>query len=344
MLNFKSDNISGVHPLIFKAMEDANEGFAGSYGGDKQTEKLNQILNQVFEREVTAFFATTGTASNCLALSAICPSFGTVLCSSESHINTKEANSLGFFNSGATLTPVSDSTGKVSVERMEEYIVHARGMNPHETQAFAVSVTEATESGTLYTVDEVKRISEYAHANGLKVHMDGSRLANALAAMNCTPAEITWKAGVDVLSLGGTKNGCMLAELIIFFNKDDTKYFNSILKRSGQIVSKSRFFAAQLCAYFENDLWISNARNANAMAKRISEILLKVPGSSLITPTQANEVFVNLPTDFAKKLKEKGVDFGVWDVDFTQFRFLGAWSTTEEQINKLDSIVESLIH
>ena len=343
MLNFKSDNIAPVHPKIFEAMMKVNDGFAGSYGGDSETEKLNQLLNKIFETEVTAFFATTGTASNCLALSAICPSFGTIFCSKESHINTKESHSIGLFNGGGTLTPVSDESGKVKVDLMKSYIEHAAGLDPHETRAFAVSITEATESGTLYTVDEVKKICDCAHSHNIKVHMDGSRFANALAALNCTPAELSWKAGIDVLSLGATKNGCMMGELVIFFHKEDSKYFNYKLKRAGQIVSKSRFFAAQLIAYFEDDLWIQNARNANTMAKKISEILLKVPGSSLVSPTQANEVFVNLPTEFAKKLKANGVEFGVWDVALPQFRFLAAWSTTIEQINKLDALVQNLL-
>ena len=342
-MNFKSDNIAPVHPKIFDAMLSVNDGYAASYGNDSETEKLNNLLNQIFEREVTAFFATTGTASNCLALAAICPSFGTIFCSAESHINTKESNSLGFFNNGCTLTAVSDENGKVSLDLMNSYIKHAEGLIPHETKAFAVSITEATESGTLYTIDEIKAITQFAHHYQMKVHMDGSRFANALAALNCSPAELSWKAGIDALSLGATKNGCLMGELIIFFNKDDSKFFNYRLKRSGQIVSKSRFFAAQLIAYFQGNLWIENARNANQMASKISEILLQVPGSSLVSPTQANEVFINLPADFAKKLKSKGIEFGVWNVEFTQFRFLASWNTTQDQINQLQSIIQSIV-
>ena len=343
-MNFKGDNISGVHPKIFEAMQEANSGFDASYGEDKYTEKLNEVVNQVFEKKVRMFFAATGTSSNCLALSAVCPSFGTILCAQNSHINTKESNSIGLFDAGATLTPVSDDTDKVSPKLMEEYIQHAAGLVPHESKPFVVSITEITEAGVLYTIDEIKAISEVAHKYGLKVHMDGSRFANALATLNCTPSELSWKAGVDVISLGGTKNGCLLAELVIFFDDSiNTEHFGYMLKRSGQLLSKSRFFSAQLIAYFKDNLWIENARNANKMAKMIADTLLAIPGSSLITPVDGNEVFVKLPSQAAKYLKEKGIVFGVWDVEFTQFRFLASWNTTEENVNILKENVKHFL-
>lgn len=235
-MNFKSDNVAGVHPSIMAAISAANEGTAGSYGHDSFTEQLQERLVQVFEHDLKYYFACTGTACNCIALSAICPPYGSIYCSNEAHINCDECNAPGLFCAGAKLLPSTKEPSKIDLDFIKTNIAWANNNIPHCTKPGCVTITQTTELGQIYSLDEIKEIGQVAHQNGMKLHMDGARLANALAVLKCTPAEMTWKSGVDVLSLGATKNGGLMGELIIFFDKDLAPDADYIHKRDRKSV------------------------------------------------------------------------------------------------------------
>jgi len=254
-----------------------------------------------------------------------------------SHINTDECGAPEFFTGGAKLIPMRGANGKITANDLSE-IIRGTG-NVHLTQPAAVSMTQACESGTIYQLDEVSAISEVAHAKGLKVHMDGARFANATAALNVSPAEMTWKSGIDVLSFGGTKNGCLAAEAIVFFKPELVGNFPFLHKRSGQLISKMRFISAQLEAYLSNDLWLRNALHANTMASLLSKGLAAFPDIKLVYPTQSNEVFVNLPNSIVNHLNDEGYNVNHDELDGKAARFVAAWNTESTDINKLLKII-----
>ena len=268
MALFTSDNVTGACPEVMDALIKANSGVVASYGNDKWSSNLQKKFSEIFETNVTIFPATSGTASNSLALSVLSPVFGKIYCHELSHINTDECGAPEFFTGGAKLIPMRGSNGKITAKEFSESIRGAG--NVHLTQPAVISITQSCETGTVYQLDEISAISEIAHAQGLKVHMDGARFANAGASLNASPAEITWKSGVYVLSFGGTKNGCLAAEAIVFFKPELVGNFPYLHKRSGHLISKMRFVSAQLEAYLSNDVWLRNARHANSMASLLS--------------------------------------------------------------------------
>lgn len=333
MVPFASDNISPVCPEVMKAILAANTGNASSYGTDDWSRRLQDKVAEVFDTDVTVFPALTGTASNALALSAMAPAFGKIYCHALAHINTDECNAPEFFSGGAKLVPLDGAQGRFTAQQLEGNI---RGTgNVHLAQPAAVSIAQSCEAGTLYTIDETRAIADVAHHHGLQLHMDGARFANAVVALGRTPAEITWKAGVDVLSLGGTKNGCLAAEAIVFFGPRAPARFQYLHKRAGQLVSKMRFISAQLCAYLENDVWLHNAQQANAMARRLSEGLQRLPGVELAYPTQSNEIFAHIPRPLAKFLEQQGYPLNDDELDGSATRFVAAWNTQPAEVDEL---------
>ena len=333
MALFNSDNVTGACPEVMDALIAANSGIEASYGNDKWSLNLQKKFSEIFETNVVIFPATSGTASNSLALSALSPVFGKIYCHELSHINTDECGAPEFFTGGAKLIPLRGANGKITVNELSESI---RGTgNVHLTQPAVVSMTQSCETGTVYQLDEVSAISEIAHTHGLKVHMDGARFANAVASLDVSPAQMTWKSGVDVLSFGGTKNGCLAAEAIVFFKPELVKNFPFLQKRSGQLISKMRFISAQLESYLSNDLWLRNARHANTMASLLSKGLAAFPDIKLVHPTQSNEVFVNLPNSIVKHLNDEGYDVNHDELDGKAARFVAAWNTESSDIDKL---------
>ena len=330
---FASDNVTSACPEVMDAVIAANSGIAGSYGDDEWSLALKNKLSEIFETEVEVFLAVTGTASNALALSALAPVFGKIYCHELSHINTDECGAPELFTGGAKLIPMRSSNGRIDAVDLAETI---RGSgNVHVTQPSVVSVTMSCETGTVYQLDEIKAISKIAHDNKMSVHMDGARFANALVSLDVSPAEMTWKSGVDVLTLGGTKNGCLAAEAVIFFKPEMVGNFPFLHKRSGQLLSKMRFISSQLEAYLTDDVWLRNARHANAMAKILSEGLNSFANIKLAYPTQSNEVFVHLPRDVIDYLNSAGYDINEEELDGKAVRFVTAWNSEVKDINDL---------
>jgi len=330
---FASDNVTSACPEVMDAVIAANSGIAGSYGDDEWSLALKNRLSKIFETEVEVFLAVTGTASNALALSALTPVFGKIYCHELSHINTDECGAPELFTGGAKLIPMRSSNGRIDAGDLAETI---RGTgNVHVTQPSVVSVTMSCETGTVYQLEEIKAISKIAHDNKMSVHMDGARFANALVSLDVSPAEMTWKSGVDVLTLGGTKNGCLAAEAVVFFKPKMVGNFPFLHKRSGQLLSKMRFISSQLEAYLTDDVWLRNARHANAMAKILSEGLDAFSNIKLAYPTQSNEVFVHLPRDVIDYLNNSGYDINEEELDGKAVRFVTAWNSELKDINNL---------
>lgn len=310
--NFSSDHVAPACDAIMSAVNKANDGFVTSYGGDDLTAKLQSVTSEVFERQVTVFPVTSGTAANALALSQIVPSFGAIYCYEAAHIVTDESGAPGFFTGGAQLIGFPAADGKIRPGQLTKAIAYAEDLGIHHVKPGAVTLTQATEWGTVYSLPEISAISAVARQHQLPVHMDGARFANALVHLNCTPAEATWKCGIDVLSLGATKNGALGAEAVVFFDPAMARDFERRRKRAGHLMSKLRFLSAQLNAYLKNDLWLNNARHANAMATKMALGLKTLPAARLLHPVNANELFVVLPEQTVSALETQGFKFYRW--------------------------------
>jgi threonine aldolase len=330
---FASDNVTCACPEVMDAVVAANSGIAESYGNDEWSSSLQKTLSDIFETAVVVFPAVTGTASNALALSALAPVFGKIYCHELAHINTDECGAPEFFTGGAKLIPLRSTNGRIDTSDLSQTI---RGSgNVHVPQPAVVSITQSCETGTIYQLDEIVAISKTAHDHALRVHMDGARFANALASLDVSPAEMTWKSGIDVLTLGGTKNGCLAAEAVVFFKPELVGNFPFLHKRSGQLLSKMRFISSQLEAYLSDDVWLRNARHANAMAKILSEGLASFSNIKLAYPTQSNEVFVHLPFEVIDYLNNAGYDINEDELDGKTVRFVTAWNSELKDINAL---------
>lgn len=304
-MDFTSDNATTVSPEIMDALYKANSGFVPSYGGDDATRGLDSLFSDIFETTVKVFPVLTGTAANALALATLTPPFGAIFCHNDAHINTAECGAPEFFTNGAKLIPVAGDHGKIDPSALAE-VAGLRGPGDANTQPKVLSLTQLTESGTAYSLDELRACVDIAKAHGLSVHMDGARFANALVALDCTPGEMTWRSGVDVLSFGATKNGAMAAEAVIYFGDAGVGDFTYRRKRGGHLVSKLRFVSAQLEAYVRDGLWLANARRANALAQKLGQMLGSQPECRLLHPVDGNEVFVRFPAALDARLKQAG--------------------------------------
>jgi threonine aldolase len=336
--NFKSDNVSPVCGAIMQAIHAANSGSASAYGADELTEALQAVAGEVFGRPVAIFPVTTGTAANALALSQIAPPYGAVYCHEAAHIVTDECGAPEFFTGGAKMIGLRAPDGKIGPGQVASAIAFAEDMGVHHVKPAALSITQATEWGTVYELGEVAALAALAKRHGLPLHMDGARFANALAHLGCTPAEATWKCGVDVLSLGATKNGALCAEAVVFFDPDRARDFERRRKQAGHLWSKLRFVSAQLLAYFKNGLWLDNARHANAMASALAQGLRGVAGASLLQSVDANEVFVALPEALVAALERQGFGFYRWPLSETEngvaIRLVTSYATARAQVDE----------
>ena len=331
-MNFASDNITGAAPEILAAIEAANAGSLMPYGNDDVTRAAEAKVARVFETEADVFFVATGTAANALALSAATPPWGVIFCHSGAHINDTEGGAPEFFSGGAKLVTLQGADSKFTAGDLDAAIAGASVGNVHHAQPAAVSITQATEAGTLYTLDEVAAIAGTCRRHGLKLHMDGARFANAVAALGCSPAEATWKAGVHMLSFGATKNGALTAEAVVLFDKDLARDFAYRRKRGGHLFSKMRFLAVQWDAYVTGELWLDNARHANAMTARMADGLAAIDGCELTRPVEANIAFPRLGAKVIEGLKADGFQFyerGGENV----IRLVCSFATTEEDVD-----------
>jgi len=310
--NFGSDNVTPMAPEVLAALVEANHEPLHSYGDDPYTARLTQRLCEVFETAVVAYPVTTGTAANALALSVLTPPYGALYCHETAHIATDECGAPEFYTGGAKLIRLSGAHGKLHPGDIGAQVEFARSMGVHHVVPASVSVTQATEWGAVYTIPEITAITAAAHAHGLPVHMDGARFANAVAHLGVSAADCTWRAGIDALSFGATKNGAMAAEAVVFFDPARAHEFEVRRKRAGHLWSKMRFLSAQLLAYLDNDLWLRHGRHANSLAAALSAGLASLPGAELAAPTQANEVFVSLPEAVIAGLERDGFEFYRW--------------------------------
>ncbi len=305
--HFASDNNAGMCPEVLAALAEANAHHLPSYGDDPWTRRAEELVREVFETDCEVFFVFNGTAANCLSLWSLCESFHRVICHRFSHIQTDECGAPGFFMHGVTLHPVDTSDGKLTEAVLREGSQTPHGF--HGSEPRAVSVTQTTELGTVYTPDELRALSAVARELKLSVHMDGARFANAVSATGASPADLTWRAGVDVLSLGGTKNGAAFGEAVVFFDRAKAGNFRRRCKQSGQLASKMRFLSAQWVGLLEHGVWLRNASMANKVAAYLEERLGALPGVKVAFPRQANAVFALLPTDAAVAVAAKGWRF-----------------------------------
>ncbi len=335
-MNFGSDNAAGVSPEILAALQAANHGPAQAYGADPVTARLEQRLAELFETDLAAFPVATGTAANALALATVAPPYGVVYCHQNAHVEEDECGAPEFYTGGAKLLTIPGEGGRITPEALEAAIGRFQKGFQHHTQPAAVSISQATEWGTVYLPENIGALAEVAKAHGLVLHMDGARFANAAAHLGATPADLTWRAGVDVLSFGATKNGALAAEAVIFFDRDKAADFLYRRKRGGHLFSKMRYLSAQLEAYLADDLWLRNASHANAMAARLAEGLGAVPGARLVCPVEANEVFVQLLSEVAEALLADGFFFHPWPAAGEGgYRLVTAFDTAEADVEAL---------
>ena len=337
-MNFTSDNCAGVAPEILAALARANDGAEASYGDDRVTARLTARFSQLFERQVAVFPVIGGTAANALALATMVPPHGAVLCHQASHIVTDECGAVEMFSHGARLVALDGRNGKLDAPTLEAALARFEKGSVHHLQPAAVSLTNASELGTVYRAEEIAAIAGVARSNGLALHMDGARLANAIVHLGCAPADLTWRAGVDVLSFGAAKNGAMAAEAVVFFDPAATRDFEYRRKKAGHLVAKMRFVSAQLEAYLADGLWLANARRANALAARLGEAL----SADLAFPVEANEVFANLPIETAARLRAAGAQFYDWTPPGdgrVLVRLVTSFATRAEDVERFIEIV-----
>ncbi len=341
-MNFASDNWAGAHPRIGQSLLDNAAGFAAAYGASDLDRKVEARFAEIFGREVAVFFVSTGTAANALAATAVAKPGGVLFAHREAHMIEDECGAPEYFSGGGRLCGVDGALGRIAPDRLEEQIARYPAEFVHAGRPVGVSITQATEIGTVYDLDQIDAVASVCRRHKLPLHMDGARFANALAALGCTPAEMTWMAGVDMVSFGGTKNGCWCAEALLVFNPALAQEMPFLRKRAAQLFSKSRFVAAQFDAYFEGDLWLETARHSNAMAARLAEELEHSGVGRLAWKPQANEVFPIMSKADAERLRGKGAVFHEWNVPHTLrgevgegeglFRFVTSFATTEAEV------------
>ncbi len=337
-MNFGSDNWAGAAPEIIDAIVRANKGLAPAYGGDDLTARVEAQFSDLFETDCAVYFVATGGAANGLALSVMTPPYGMVLCHEQSHVQMDECAGPEFFTGGAKLLPIAGNAGKLTPQSVAKALASFPHRPPHGAPEHVLSLTQATECGTIYSANELKALCDFAHAAGLKVHMDGARFANAVAALDVSPAALSWRAGVDVLCFGGTKNGALAAEAVIFFDKTMAKDFEFRRKRAGHLWSKMRFVAAQFDAYIADDLWLRLARHANAMAEELSNGLAVTGGVEISYPTEINQVFACFPDGVADNLKDQGAIFFPWvtpgdPANGKMHRLVTSFNTTSQEVD-----------
>ncbi len=333
MIEFRSDNTGRAAPEILDALVRANQGTALGYGADDWTARLQDRFGELFETRVRVFPVATGTAANALSLAAMSPPWGLVYCSEAAHINTSEANAAGFFGGGLKLVPVAGPHGKIDAAALAERLLAVQPGQIHRGQPAAVNLTQASDLGAVYRLDEIRAVTEVAKARGLRVHMDGARFANALARLGCSPAEMSWRAGVDILSFGATKNGGALCDAIVVFAPELADGLAVQLRRAGQVWSKMRFASAQLMGYIEAGLWLKLAQASNAAAGRIVAGIAGLPGLRLLAPVEANEIFLEIPGAVMDALERDGFQF--YRRSATLARFVCRFDLTDTEADAL---------
>jgi threonine aldolase len=336
---FASDNNSGVHPEILKAIADANVGHTIAYGDDIYTQRAKAKFYEHFGNDIEIFFVFIGTAANVLGLNAATRSWNSVICAETAHINEDECGAPEKFN-GFKLLSVETHNGKLTIESIQK---HMKGFDfEHHSQPKIISITQATELGTVYTVDEIKSLADFAHANNMYLHMDGARIANAAVTLNKSFKEFTKDSGVDILSFGGTKNGMMYGEAILFLNKQLGQDFKYVRKQGMQLASKMRFISAQFERYLTDNLWLKNAQHSNKMAQLLASKIKEIPQIKITQNVEANGVFAIVPAEIVPEL-QKEYFFYEWDEVRSEVRWMASFDTTEEDILNFVELIKKLL-
>ena len=329
-LAFASDNYAGICPEAWQAMGEANLGFANSYGDDPYTARACELLRELFETDCQVFFVFNGTAANSLALASLCRSYHSIICHELAHVETDECGAPEFFSNGTKILLAPGSDGKIDLQAAEHLITKRSDI--HYPKPHVLSLTQATELGTVYTPNEVAAAGALARRYGMRLHMDGARFANAVAGLDCSPADLTWRAGVDVLCFGGAKNGMAVGEAVVFFKRELAEEFDFRCKQAGQLASKMRFLAAPWTGMLEAGGWLERARHANRCAARLEELLRELPGMEIMFPRQANSVFVRMPQAVLDGLHRQGWHFYTF-IGAGGARLMCSWATRDEDID-----------
>ena len=334
-----SDNTAGMSPAAWAALEEANRETDASYGADRWTQRVSDQVREIFETDCEVFFVFNGTAANSLALAQLCRSFHSVICHELSHIVTDECGAPEFFSGGSKLLPISGENGKLNLDAIDATLLRQRDL--HSPKPHAISVTQSTELGTVYSCDELAAIADFARSRSLHLHMDGARFANAVAALGCSPKEITWQLGFDVLSFGGTKNGTGGGELVVFFKKELAHEFDYRAKQAGQLASKMRFLAAPWAGLLGDDVWLANARRANGSAASLLRKLRALGGFEEVVPQQANAIFLRMADSLVTALHTRGWHFYKF-IEPDVYRLMCSWAVTDEVLDEFVADVKQL--
>ena len=337
---FASDNYAGICPEAWRAMEEANADHERSYGDDRWTEQASNLIREIFETDCEVFFVFNGTAANSLSLASLCQSYHSILCTEVAHVETDECGAPEFFSNGTKMLLVPGTNGKIDPAGVERMV--KRRTDIHYPKPRVVSLTQATELGTVYTPDEIKSVWAKAKSFGLRMHMDGARFANAVASLGCAPKEITWQAGIDVLCFGGTKNGMAVGDAVVFFNRELAEEFDYRCKQAGQLSSKMRFLSAPWVGMLKDGAWLRHAGHANSMAEHLERAITALPGVKLLSPRQANGVFAELPRQAIE---------GLWAIGWMFYTFIGAggcrfmcsWDTRIEDVDAFVADLKRLL-
>ncbi len=325
---FASDNNATVHATVMNAINQANQGHAVGYGDDEYTKKAVEKIQEVFGKNTDVYFVYNGTAANTLAATMLTRSFNSIICAETAHLNADECGAPEKF-SGCKLLTIPTKDGKISPAEVKKH-VHGFG-DSHHSQPKIISITQGTEYGTVYSLDETRQLADFAHSHGMLLHMDGARLANAAASLKCSLKEVTADAGVDVLSFGGTKNGLMFGEAVIFFNKELSPDFKYLRKQGMQLHSKMRYIAVQYQTLLTNNLWLENARHANQMARFLADEVKKIPEIKITQKVEANAVFAIVPKKIIPVIQQKYF-FYVWNEETSEVRWMTSFDTTKEDV------------
>ncbi|QHQ36207.1 threonine aldolase family protein [Algicella marina] len=348
---FTSDNAAPAHPSVLEALTQANAGYSASYGADPIMEDVTARIREIFEApDAAVYLVATGTAANALALACLCPPWATVYCHRNAHVEEDECAAPEFYTGGAKLTLLDGPDAKIDPASFEAALGFTARAGVHNVQKGALSITNITEAGTLYSLSEMKALTDLAHEHNCPTHLDGARFTNALVALGCTPAELTWKAGIDAVSFGGTKNGLMGVEAIILFDPARAWELELRRKRGAHLFSKHRYLSAQMQAYLKDDLWLRLARQANDRAAQLSRGLMQTPNARLLHPTDGNGVFAGFPREAHKAAQEAGAKYYFWPFnqsldgpgdEILSARLMCSWSTTAEEVDEFVSLVKS---
>ena len=348
-MNFGSDNQSGASEKVLQAIVEANSGAQSSYGTDEWTRRAEELLAEFFETSVDVFLVSSGTAANCLALSALVNPWEMIVCHSHAHIINDELSAPEFYTGGARMLGLDLDKPKLSEQSLREFLERFDGHDPHTSRPRVLSLTQLTETGSVYSLEELRLLTKVAKEHEMRVHMDGARFANALVSLGCTPAEMTWKSGVDVLCLGASKNGALAAEAVIFFDKNLARYFEFRRKRAGHLLSKGRFLGAQFCAWLDQEHWRDLASRSNSSAKYLAQGIKTSSAGELVWPTNGNEVFALIENSKVAALRKAGAGFGEWPERFlgdlqkkpdtTFVRLVCSFNTDQEELDRFLSFL-----